>query len=229
MKRLRPIFAVLALCCASAVGAAEAQPSGSTCPAEPNWSDNEVMELTTARRGGRRVLLAEGWVDQQFPARLQTMLDRHTDIEEIWLRSPGGDAMAGNEAGLMLRTMYSGITTRIPAGWTCAGACNFVFLGGSVRHVDPDGVFMVRMFTFSGDEALREGVTQGGGSAARASGEVEGSARQQATADVDFMIRTGISPDLLDIMYQSGNLEEGASRCLTREELRDFNVAEIRD
>ena len=31
------------------------------------------------------------------------------------------------------------MVTRIPAGWTCFSACNFVFMGGDRRFVDPGG------------------------------------------------------------------------------------------
>ena len=71
-------------------------------------------------------------------------------IAEIWLRSRGGDARAGNEAGKAIRAI-GGLATRIPRGWTCFSACNFVFMGGDRRIVDPGGVFMVHMFTHTGD------------------------------------------------------------------------------
>ena len=59
--------------------------------------------------------------------------------QEIWLRSPGGDARAGNAAGKIIRDAM--IPTRIPEGWACFSACNFMFMGGVVRYVDPGGHF----------------------------------------------------------------------------------------
>ena len=43
------------------------------------------------------------------------------------------------------------MTTRIPAGWACFSACNFMFMGGGVRYVDQGGLFIVHMFTHTGD------------------------------------------------------------------------------
>src|SRR3546814_1388943 len=41
----------------------------------------------------------------------------------------------------------------IPSGWACFSACNFVFMGGQPRLIDPGGVFMVHMFTRTGDRS----------------------------------------------------------------------------
>src|SRR3546814_8188830 len=73
-------------------------------------------------------------------------------MAEIWLRSPGGDARAGNEAGRIIRRNL-GLTTRIPSGSACFSACNFVFMGGIPRYVDPGGLFIVHMFTRTGDRS----------------------------------------------------------------------------
>src|SRR3546814_3089349 len=70
----------------------------------------------------------------------------------MWLSSPGGDARAGNEAGRIIRRNL-GLTTRIPSGSACFSACNFVFMGGIPRYVDPGGLFIVHMFTRTGDRS----------------------------------------------------------------------------
>lgn len=230
IRRLRQLIAVGAAICATSVGAVEEAPQNSSCPQEPNWSDNRTMELTPVERDGQQVLLAEGWVDEGLPGRLQHVLGENPGVSEIWFRSSGGDALAGNDAGLLLRAIAPGMVTRIPAGWTCAGACNFVFMGGQHRYVDPDGVFMVRMFTRSGDQSVRENVARGGETATRTIDDIEGSTRSQATADVDFVTRLGISRRLLNVMYEASALGDGENRrCLTQDELVQFSVTNMRE
>src|SRR5690606_17510152 len=120
-------------------------PANPTCPQEPDWSDYSEMKLTPVEKGGTSVLLAEGFVDAGLPERLRKALADHDDITEIWLRSPGGDARAGNEAGRIIREEGGAIITRIPAGWTCFSACNFIFMGGRVRIIDDGGNCIVHI------------------------------------------------------------------------------------
>ena len=63
----------------------------------------------------------------------------------------GRQRPVGNQAGRFIRE--NNMTTRIPAGWACFSACNFMFMGGVVRHVDHGGLFIVHMFTHTGDRA----------------------------------------------------------------------------
>jgi len=69
-------------------------PDNPTCPANPSWSDYKTMVLTPFQRSGETVLLAEGRVDSELPARLEKVLKDNPSISEIWIRSPGGDARA---------------------------------------------------------------------------------------------------------------------------------------
>src|SRR3546814_11164969 len=94
------------------------------------------MKLTVEKRAGMKVMLAEGRVDPGLPDRLSAALKANPDVTEIWLRSPGGDARAGNAAGRVIRSNF-GLGTRIPSGWACFSACNFVFMGGQPRLIDP--------------------------------------------------------------------------------------------
>lgn len=213
----------------------QADPVNPTCPLSPNWSTNPAMRLTPVDRGGHRVLLAEGAVDAGLAERLRTVLDNDDSISEIWIRSPGGDAWAGNEAGRLLRTHYPGIITRIPAGWACFSACNFVFMGGQLRIIEPGGHFMVHMFTHTGNrEVIRQEVEAGTENTIELIGEIEQSSAQLATEDNDFLIRMGVSRRLLtEVMYaqqavtQDGN--RSTRRCLTREEAYRYNVANVRE
>ena len=106
-RRLKALIATTALL---TLGAADVDPGidpdNPTCPRYPNWSSNKKMELTPVDRKGRKILLAEGAVDTGLPDRLRKTLEKNPDIAEIWLRSPGGSARAGNEAGLLQRLQF---------------------------------------------------------------------------------------------------------------------------
>ena len=100
----RLLLAAAAL--ASLTGAAKAKmdPANPTCPLSPDWSANPTMQLTPVKKGDAKVLLAEGRIDAGLPDRLKAALVANPDVSEIWLRSPGGDARAGNAAGRVIRT-----------------------------------------------------------------------------------------------------------------------------
>jgi hypothetical protein len=186
-----------------------------TCPANPDWSEYPEMRFTAHEADGQQVLLAEGLIDANAATRLQSALEIF-DGEEVWLRSPGGNARAGNEAGRLIRD--SGLSTRIPSGWTCLGACNFMFMGGVSRSVDTGGWFMVRTdppFEIRGVPPEER--------QARAR-EIAAASALLATEDIDFAIRMGIRRSLLsDIMYRRS--EDGSTRrCLTAEELAGYDV-----
>ena len=156
------------------------------------------------------------------------MLD--APIDEIWLRSPGGVARAGNEAGKVIRA--SGIPTRIPSGWACFSACNFLFMGGAIRFVDPGGLFVVHMFTHVGDkQAVKQELAKGADATIGLIGDVEQDSAMLASEDNDFLIRMGVSRKLLtEVMYKQKAVEDGDSdkstrRCLTQAEALKYNVA----
>ena len=205
-------------------------PDNPTCPAEPDWGPAERMAISQRDINGTRVLVLEGVVDRGLPARLQAALDDDPDelIEEVWIRSRGGDARAGNAAGRIIRDNF--LTTRIPNGWTCFSACNFIFMGGRYRTVEPGGIFMVHMFTHTGDRSLiSESVLDGTEATAELIGEIEQASALLATEDNDFLIRMGISRELLsEVMYQqqavSSEADPSTRYCLTQEEVLRYNV-----
>lgn len=216
------------LTCGQATAQAR-DPANPTCPANPDWSNIPSMTFTYEVINGVRVLKAEGRIDQQTPTRLEAALAEYEDqFDEIWLRSPGGDARAGTQAGFIIR--QAGYPTRIPAGWACFSACNFMFMGGGVRFVDPGGLFMVHMFTHVGQgSAVRQDLARGGEQTAGIVGEIEQASALLATEDNDFLIRMGVSRNLLtDIMYQVRAVPAGPDRetrrCLSQDEIIRYNV-----
>ena len=228
MKLGRSLAAVAAL--ALLTGAND--PNNPTCPAEPDWGPAAKMSLAKRDVDGMRVLVAEGIIDSTLPQRLKAAIDGDDQIAEIWMRSRGGDARAGNEAGKVIRS-YPGLVTRIPNGWTCFSACNFLFMGGKPRFVDPGGVFMVHMFTHTGDrEAIFLAAEEGTAETVRLIADIEQASALLATEDNDFLIRMGVSRLLLtNIMYKQqavGTDENPSTRyCLSQEEVRRYNVVPV--
>jgi hypothetical protein len=209
---------------------AAVDPLNPTCPQELNWSTYRQMRFTLDTSNGQRILRAEGEIDEDVPAKLQQALQDNGPIDEIWLRSPGGVAQAGNEAGKLIRK--AGIPTRIPAGWACFSACNFIFMGGPVRFVDSNGLFVVHMFTHLSDkDAVRSELSKGHDKAIGLIGDVEQDSALLASEDNDFLIRMGVSRKLLtEVMYQqkavaSGPEDKSTRRCLTAAETVKYNVA----
>jgi hypothetical protein len=207
-----------------------ADPVNPSCPKHLGWSTYPEMRFTLDTANGQRVLRAEGVIDEDVPAKLEDALKTNQPIDEIWLRSPGGIARAGNEAGKIIRK--SGIPTRIPAGWACFSACNFMFMGGVIRFVDQGGLFVVHMFTHVSDkEAVRSELAKGTDSAIGLIGDVEQDSALLASEDNDFLIRMGVSRKLLtEVMYQQkavadGNEDKSTRRCLTVAEAVKYNVA----
>jgi hypothetical protein len=224
----RPLAALAAL----ALLAGANDPNNPTCPAEPDWGPAKAMTLSKRDVNGIRVLVAEGIIDSTLPARLKTAIEGDDRIEEVWLRSRGGDARAGNEAGKAIRAI-GGLATRIPRGWTCFSACNFVFMGGDRRIVDPGGVFMVHMFTHTGDrETIQLAAEEGTAETVRLIAEIEQDSALLATEDNDFLIRMGVSRDLLtEIMYkqQAVRTDDNPTTryCLSQDEVRRYNVMPV--
>jgi hypothetical protein len=223
-------LALTALALLNLAAASAQDPLNPTCPAHLNWSTYPIMRFTLDTSSGHRILRAEGAIDEDLAARLADALKTNAPIYEIWLRSPGGDARAGNAAGKLIRA--SGIPTRIPAGWACFSACNFVFMGGWARFVDPGGLFVVHMFTHVGDkDAVRSELAKGTDNAIGLIGDVEQDSALLASEDNDFLIRMGVSRKLLtEVMYQQkavtdGSGDQSTRRCLTSAEAIKYNVA----
>ena len=204
-------------------------PKNPTCPEQPDWGPAAAMTLTPRPVDGTNVLVAEGIIDATLPQRLKAAIENDDQLVEIWIRSRGGDAHAGNEAGKVIRS-FPFLITRIPDGWTCFSACNFVFMGGGVRYVDPGGIFMVHMFTHTGDrESIYLAAEEGTAETVRLIADIEQASALLASEDNDFLIRMGVSRDLLtNVMYKQqavGTDENPTTRyCLSRNEVREYGV-----
>lgn len=229
LPRKLPRLALAAVALVGLTGATGMDPANPTCPASPNWTTNATMTLKVEKHGDMKVMLAEGRVDSGLPDRLAAALKANPDVAEIWLRSPGGDARAGNAAGRIIRSNM-GLGTRIPSGWTCFSACNFIFMGGQPRVIDPGGVFMVHMFTRTGDRAAIDmSVAMGTDATKELIGGIEQDSALLASEDNDFLIKMGVSRKLLtDIMYRQQAVatdeDKSTRRCLTQSEALKYGV-----
>ena len=140
--------------------------------------------------------------------------------------------LAGNAAGRVIRSNL-GLITRIPTGWACFSACNFIFMGGQPRAIDPGGLFIVHMFTRTGDRsAIDMSVAMGTDATKELIGDIEQDAALLASEDNDFLIRMGVSRKLLtEVMYQQKAIaneeDKSTRRCLTQAEVREYNVVNI--
>jgi hypothetical protein len=230
LRKAAALLAFASLAVANAASAQQAMDANNpTCPQNPNWSTYRQMRFTPETQpDGRVILRAEGMIDEDVPARLRAALEADPNIEEVWLRSPGGHARAGNEAGRIIR--QNSLTTRIPSGWACFSACNFMFMGGEIRHVDSGGLFMVHMFTHTNDrDAIRAEVQRGESNTIQLMGELEQRSALLASEDNDFLIRMGISRQLLtEVMYRQSAVagaDRSTRRCLTTQEVLRYNVS----
>jgi hypothetical protein len=211
-------------------------PRNPTCPQSPNWSSYPEMRFTLedlGREDGRLILLAEGRIDDNLIPRLREALRDQERIGEIWIRSPGGNARVGNEAGRLIRETF--LPTRIPDGWACFSACNFMFMGGRIRYVDPGGHFIVHMFTHTDDrEAIRSEVSQGVDNTVELIGEIEQQSAMLASEDNVFLVRMGVAPQLLtEVMYRTPAVaartgDQSTRRCLSQDEVHRYRVANAR-
>jgi hypothetical protein len=227
--RLRSLLGILALVGAQAsLAQGSRDPDNPTCPANPNWSPYPEMRLSMQQINGHPIMLAEGQIDDNLIPRLEAFFRAHPEPYEIWLRSPGGNARVGTQAGRMIRDRR--LNTRIPAGWACFSACNFMFMGGDMRNVDPGGLFIVHMFTHTQDQTLRSQAARGQGATIGQIADIEQDSALLASEDNDFLIRMGVRRTLLtEVMYLVPAVAEGQNRermrCLTPEQIVRYNVS----
>ena len=206
-----------------------------SCPPLINfWGPpSNAMTFRLDESSGRRILVADGGVDAGAAKRLTTALAKYSPVDEIWIRSPGGEASEGPKLGKVIRK--AGLPTRVPAGWGCASACNFMFLGGVIRSIDPGGVYAVHMFTQTTTQGFQGMVdydrkAEGTSPVLRDIAQREQDSALLASEQNDYMIRMGVSRKLLsEVMYQQKSTrfatnDRSTIRCLTAAEQVRYNV-----
>jgi hypothetical protein len=123
-------------------------PENPTCPLQPDWAAGQKMTLNVQEIYDEKILLAEGVIDAELPDRLRAVIKKNPDIAEIWLRSPGGNARAGNAAGLIIRKELGLVITRIPK--VALGTDTTIELIGEIEQesallATEDNDFLIRM------------------------------------------------------------------------------------
>jgi hypothetical protein len=106
--------------------------------------DADQLHFTPVEVGRRHILFAWGHIDSGDSERFRAAIDQAKPIEEVIFFSGGGDLEEGLQIGRIIRSEK--LSTRIRQGMACISACNFMFMGGVVRSIDPGGIFGVHMF-----------------------------------------------------------------------------------
>jgi hypothetical protein len=107
-------------------------------------------------------LLVFGYVGAGDRLRFGAALTAARPVGEVQFLSGGGSLGDGIEIGRLIRR--NSLATRVVSGGICASACNFMFMGGVVRTVEPGGLFMVHMFRNAAGRRLIEDIRRPPGS-----------------------------------------------------------------
>jgi len=106
--------------------------------------DAPQLHFTRIDTGRRNLLFAWGHIDSGDSERFRAAIEAAKPIQEVIFFSGGGVLEEGLQIGRIIRAEK--LTTRIRRGMACISACNFMFMGGVVRSIDPGGIFGVHMF-----------------------------------------------------------------------------------
>ncbi len=98
------------------------------------------------------ILIVWGGVNDGDAVRFGAAIAAAKPVLEVQFFSPGGSLLEGMKIGRMVRS--AGLATKVTTGSWCASACNFMFLGGTVRTVEAGGRFGVHMFSTNQADAL---------------------------------------------------------------------------
>jgi hypothetical protein len=128
-------------------------PLFSAFPPTNDYDLNSYMHYSIEKSGNLNNIMMWGAIDSCDEARLRRVLDVAKPIGTISLWSGGGVLEEAMAMGRTLRAF--GATTLIQDGYECVSACNFIFMGGVIRMIEPSGVFKVHMFDDGAADRLR--------------------------------------------------------------------------
>lgn len=203
-----------------------------------------AVEFVAGDYKGKRVLLVRdeppsekhprgGRIFSGDAKRLAAALAQGGPYSEVLFNSRGGSEADGLAMGRLIRA--AGLSTRIPAGASCASACADAFLGGVARRVEPGGRYGIHMPTIAGnpdmvtriagiiEREMRKGSHEG---AQQLIFKIEQLSAQAASRWALYVIQMGASVRLVD-----AGTEKLASemKWLNRSELLDLNVVNVDD
>jgi hypothetical protein len=110
------------------------------------------LHFTLLKHGKRNVLYVWGHIDEGDSGRFQQALDGAKPIDEVRFFSGGGALEEGLQIGRIAHK--SRLTTHLLSWMQCISACNFMFMGGTIRSIDPGGEFTVHMFSSNDADRL---------------------------------------------------------------------------
>lgn len=193
-------------------------------PSLLNVPDSERLQFKVLRSGKAKYLLMSGPITTgDYRAAVGAMSEAGM-IDGVLLDSGGGVLEEAMEIGRLLRARK--LSTRVPSGAICASACNFIFMGGVIRQVDPDARFEIHVFTATGNEALMTKVQkmiQENGSAGAKAVIMSTEQHSAATAAkvARYLVEMSVSLRFLTVFAETPNPEPARLR---NDKLRDFNV-----
>ncbi len=218
---------------------------------DPPKNTNEAMSasyihftLVSVQKDKKTILMWGGVCDGDAE-RVRKVLEVAKPIGEVWFFSPGGALEEGLQIGRIIRK--NSVRTRVPARYQCISACNFMFMGGIIRYIEPGGAFGVHMFANSGitshdakvikiivnAEDLSKSYNEkhpdqpvtpeklAGTILLDHNKEVQQTAAQIAAEIARFLVEMQLS---LRFLTEFANIPNENYRVLRRDELRDFNI-----
>lgn len=197
MKRISVAGLLLAGFLALAPGAIAGQAGAaqdffSPAPRAIDQINADSLHFTLIPSGNRNVLFVWGHIAAGDSERFRTAVALARPIAEVRFFSGGGDLEEGLQIGRIVRA--AGLATHIVGETKCMSACNFMFMGGVARWVDPDAEFVVHMFDKSMlPEAILLRLLQ-----AKASTDRSVRLAQASMRPVGQTPRMGLAPALLD-------------------------------
>jgi len=166
------LLAALLLCLPPMARAAEDQPPPFPAVIPPDGKisvfEDYVHLYPDKLPNGRTKLIMWGGIEPGDAERFRDAVEASKPISElVIIGSPGGVLDEGIKIGRIIR--INKIATRIRGGSKCISACNFVFLGGVIRSMDPGAEFITHVFSLKSaprillmDETLAENSARGG-------------------------------------------------------------------
>ena len=189
------------------------------------------LHFSKVPAGRYTTLFAWGALASGDSERFREAIDAAKPIEEIWLFSGGGMLEEGLEIGRIIHRF--GLTTRVRHGMACISACNFSFMGGAVRYIEPGAVFGVHMFANKASEQIIEDMDD-------VDRQVEAYDKKHPDkpADADKSRLAKLEEDIKSIrqdvartaveiarfLTEFANIPNENRCALTRGELRNFNI-----